>query len=259
MAAVTRTPSKPATTRHGQTLQRHAGRVRKFHAAVYSSVLLLAFTGWWLYVGGEGNPTPLARATGIPDTRLHIWIGRALVVLLVIPLVAGRKGIATFVRESLRFDRGDGAWWRRWPAAVFTGRFARHEGDFDPGQRIANVGIVAGVVVLVASGLAMTWLHGGTVFAVLAKMHLIVAALLTALLAGHILIASGVFPGYRGVWRSMHGGRVSEKTARRLWPGWAERHISKDVGRTPLAHTSPAVSVKPAERRRTPPPRPRQP
>jgi formate dehydrogenase subunit gamma len=186
-------------------------------------VLLLALTGWWLYFGGEGNPTPLSRVTGIPDTRLHVWIGRALVGLLIVPFVVGRKGIATFVRETFRFDRGDAAWWRRWPTAIFTGRFARHEGDFDPGQRIVNIGIVAGVVTLVGTGLAMTWLHGGSVFAVLAKVHLVVAALLTALLTGHILVATGVLPGYRGVWRSMHGGKVPERTARRLWPGWVER------------------------------------
>jgi formate dehydrogenase subunit gamma len=66
------------------------------------------------------------------------------------------------------------------------------------------------------------------VFAVLVKVHLVVAALLTALLAGHILIATGVLPGYRSVWRSMHGGRVPEKTARRLWPGWTERHTARN-------------------------------
>jgi hypothetical protein len=43
-------------------------------------------------------------------------------------------------------------------------------------------------------------------------------------LAGHLLVAIGVLPGYRGVWRAMHlAGRVPVATARRIWPGWAER------------------------------------
>jgi hypothetical protein len=39
-----------------------------------------------------------------------------------------------------------------------------------------------------------------------------------------VLVAIGVLPGYRGVWRAMFGGgRVREETARRVWPGWTER------------------------------------
>jgi len=39
----------------------------------------------------------------------------------------------------------------------------------------------------------------------------------------YILIAAGVLPGDRGVWRSMHlGGRLHEETAHRLWPAWTE-------------------------------------
>ena len=55
-------------------------------------------------------------------------------------------------------------------------------------------------------------------------MHTWATFIVTPLLAGHVLIALGVLPGYRGVWRSMHlGGRVPEATARRIWPGWTER------------------------------------
>jgi hypothetical protein len=45
-----------------------------------------------------------------------------------------------------------------------------------------------------------------------------------------VLIALGVLPGYRGVWRSMHlGGRVAETTAKRVWPGWTERTLRDDA------------------------------
>jgi formate dehydrogenase subunit gamma len=139
-----------------------------------------------------------------------------------VPVFFGRKGIVRFLRESARIDRGDATWLLRWPRAIFTRRFEKHEGEFDPGQRIANFAIVGGVLVLVGTGIGMTMLHGGSLFALLAKLHLVAAFLLTVVLAGHILIASGVFPGYRGVWRSMHGGRVPEETAKRLWPEWTE-------------------------------------
>jgi formate dehydrogenase subunit gamma len=185
--------------------------------------LPLLATGLWLLVGREGQPSILARVTGVSDTRLHIWLGWALAGVVVVALVAGARAIPAFVRESIRHDRGDLGWFRRWPRGVLTGRFGRHEGEFDPGQRIANLAIVIGMLVLVITGVGLAALHGGHLFARLAKIHKWTAIVMTPVLLGHWLIASGVLPGYRGVWRSMHlGGRVREETARRLWPGWTE-------------------------------------
>lgn len=205
-------------------LVRHSSRARWFHALVYLVTLPLTVTGLWLLSGSEGHPSPLARITGVADTRLHLWLGRALAVLVLVPLIAGRRAIVTFVRETFRRDRGDSKWWVRWPGAAFTGRFARHEGHFDPGQRVANVLIVGGLAVLTVTGIVMTALHGGSTFALLAKIHRATAYLFTAVIVGHMLIAAGVLPGYRGVWRSMHlGGKVPTATAQRVWPGWTER------------------------------------
>jgi len=134
--------------------------------------------------------------------------------------------VVRFVRETVRVDRGDGRWWRTWPAAVFTGRFARHEGHFDPGQRVANVVLLGSLVVLTATGIALTVLHGGSTFVWLARIHLWTTIVVTPVIAGHVLIALGVLPGYRGVWRAMHlGGRVREDTATKLWPAWTERTL----------------------------------
>ena len=205
-------------------LGRHSRRTRWFHAVVYLVTLPLTFTGLWLLSGSEGHPSPLARLSGMSDARLHVWLGRGLAVLVLLPLVAGRGAIVTFVRESLRSDRGDARWWPRWPVATLTGRFARHEGHFDPGQRVANLLIAGGLVVLTVTGVAMTILHGGSTFAWIAKVHRFTAYAFTAVIAGHVLIAAGLLPGYRGVWRSMHlGGKVPLATARRVWPGWSER------------------------------------
>jgi hypothetical protein len=109
-----------------------------------------------------------------------------------------------FVQETLRRDPGDRQWWVRWPAAVLTGRFGRHEGRCDPGQRLANLLLVGGLLVLVGTGLGLTALHGGPVFAWLSRIHRWTTYVVTTLIAGDVLIALGVLPGYRGVWRSMH-------------------------------------------------------
>jgi cytochrome b subunit of formate dehydrogenase len=207
-----------------ERLERHPRRVRRFHGAVWVVTLGLLLTGSWILLGGEGRPSPLAHATGVADTSLHVWMGRALAALTVGVAAVGRRGIATFARETVRRDRGDARWWRGWPAAAFTGRFARHEGLFDPGQRVANVVLVGGLLALIVTGTAMTLLHGGPVFASMALIHRWTTIAISPVIVGHVLIAAGVLPGYRGVARSMHlDGRVRSVTARRLWPGWADR------------------------------------
>jgi cytochrome b subunit of formate dehydrogenase len=209
------------------TIERYSRSARRFHAAVYIVTLLLLATGWLLITGGEGEPSPLARVTGVPDVTLHVWLGWALLSLAILPLIASVRGVIGFARETLRYDRGDLGWLARWPAAVLTGRFARHEGHFDPGQRIANVGIVGLLGVLVASGIGLAFIHGGALFALLAAVHRLATFAFTVVIAGHVVITAGILPGYRGAWRSMHlGGRLRLDTARRLWPGWTERQRS---------------------------------
>jgi cytochrome b subunit of formate dehydrogenase len=217
-------PSEPGGRADLDVVQRYTRPVRWFHAGVYLSVLILLATGWWLLSGEEGNPSPLARLFGMPDTTLHKDVGWALAALTVAGILVGPRAVRTFVLESLRFRKPDLRWFIAWPAALVTGRFRRHEGHFDPGQRIMNVLLTLGLVILVGSGIGLVQLHGGPAFVVFARMHKWSTYAVTALLAGHILVAAGVLPGYRGVWRSMHlGGRLRVGVARRLWPGWLER------------------------------------
>jgi cytochrome b subunit of formate dehydrogenase len=215
-----------------ERIERHPRSARRFHAAGYLSTTVLLVTGWWLLLGGEGHPSPFATLTGVADTVLHVWVGRLLAVLVVAPIVFAWRGVRTFARETLRVDRGDASWFRRWPRAVFDGRFGRHEGRFDPGQRVANLVLVAGLITLTVTGLGLTILHGGPTFAVLARVHEWTAIALTPVILGHVAIAAGVLPGYRGAWRAMHlGGRIDKSTARRLWPGWTERTLVDDASR----------------------------
>jgi formate dehydrogenase subunit gamma len=190
----------------------------------YLGVLVLLGTGWWLTLGHEGDPSPLSRLTGQPDPDLHTWTGWVLTAVLVIGLVLGIRGAFAFTVESVRLRRADLRWFRGWPEAVVTGRFSRHEGRFDPGQRIANLVLVVLLGALVVSGVWLARLHGGPTFAVLVRVHRWSTYAITPVILGHVLIASGVLPGYRGVWRSMHlGGHLRIEVARRLWPAWSER------------------------------------
>jgi cytochrome b subunit of formate dehydrogenase len=220
-------PAEPGRAGAG-IVQRYSRPVRWFHAGMYVTVLILLFTGWWLLFGKEGIPSPLAKLFGMPDTDLHKLVGWILTGLAGVGVVLGVRAVRTFVVESLRFRRSDARWFLAWPMAVVTGRFARHEGHFDPGQRIMNVVVTLSLLVLVGSGIGLVTLHGGPTFVVFARLHKWATYVVTPLLAGHILIAAGVLPGYRGVWRSMHlGGRLARDVARRVWPGWLERADGK--------------------------------
>jgi cytochrome b subunit of formate dehydrogenase len=209
------------------TVHRYPRAARRYHTAVYVLTLLLLATGIWLLTGREGEPSPLAGALGVPDAQIHVWLGWALVGIGLLPLPFALRGLRAFVRETFRYDRGDLRWLLTWPRAVVTRRFARHEGHFDPGQRVANVVIVALLLLLVGSGVGLVLVHVGPVFAILAAVHRVATIAFTIVIVGHVIVAAGLLPGYRGAWRSMHlGGRLSLDTARRLWPGWTERELA---------------------------------
>jgi hypothetical protein len=83
---------------------------------------------------------------------------------------------------------------------------------------IANV---RRVLPLLAAAVARVLGRGG--FGWLHRVHRWASYLLTPVVPGHILNASGIFPGHRGVARPMHlGGRPG--ASRRLRPGPLDRH-----------------------------------
>ena len=204
------------------------------------------FTGWWLLTGREGAPSPLALAFRQPDSSIHLWLGWLLGFLAISAPALGYRRLTRFAHETLRYDTGDVKWLLSWPKAIFSGDFGRHECHFDPGQRLANIAIVSGLVVVIASGVGLALLTGGPAFMWLHKLHTWATLVLTPVLAEHVLIALGVLPGYRGVWRSMHvGRRVSIATAMRVWPGWTERLLSREVRL--VSPTAASSTVNPSE------------
>jgi cytochrome b subunit of formate dehydrogenase len=215
------TPAATTTERTGRRrpVVRDNLATRALHGATALCVAVLLATGWWLWSGREGRQSPISRLVDEPDVEIHRFVGWTLVVLAGLAVTLGVRGALTFVRETARVDRGDLRWFRRWPVGAVTGRFAPHEGVFDPGQRIANVLFVVSLGVVIGSGVALTTLSGGQTFATMVRVHRYATVALTVFVVGHLLLVSGLLPGYRGVWRAMVGrGRVPRATARRLWP-----------------------------------------
>jgi formate dehydrogenase subunit gamma len=211
-------------------VRRNNARTRWFHAGVYLTVLLLLFTGWWLTLGEEGEPSVLSQLFGVPDTELHEWAGWAFAGLAALGVLLGRRAARTLLVDSVRYRRTDLRWFRRWPAAVFTGRFDRHEGHFDPGQRIMNLVMIVLLLALIVSGIGLITVSGGPEFVWYNRIHRWATYLITPVLLGHIVIAAGLLPGYRGAWRAMHlGGRLRARVAERLWPAWLERERTKSA------------------------------
>lgn len=189
------------------------------HSGTYVLTFVLLGTGLWLLAGHEGQPSFLARLVNRPDVEIHRRVGWAFVALFGIALTLRVRAAASFVRESVRVNRGDGAWFRRWPVGALTGRFAPHRGHFDPGQRIANLAFIVTFGVLIASGIGLTTVHGGPQFVFFDRLHRWATYALMVVVAAHIAIAVGILPGYRGAWRAMHlRGRTPVRTVRRLWP-----------------------------------------
>lgn len=236
------------TTEAARTIERNNARTRWLHAAVYVMALVLLGTGWWLTLGGEGRPSVLAQLIRQPDTDIHTTVGWVFTAVAGLGIVVGWRAARTLLSDSVRFRRTDIRWFARWPKAVFTGRFDRHDGHFDPGQRIANLVMLGLLAALIISGIGLWATSGGPAFVWFNHIHRWSTYLFTPVVAGHILIAAGVLPGYRGVWRAMHlGGRLRHRDAARVWPGWLERTTNP----TPSAGaTTPARPTGPAPRGR---------
>src|SRR5690242_3568554 len=92
------------------TVRRYGRAARWFHAGTYLTVLVLLGTGWWFLVVGYQHPTPLSRLIGRPDGELHEYAGYGMLLVIVVWLVLGARGLRAFVRKTVRVEPGDGRW-----------------------------------------------------------------------------------------------------------------------------------------------------
>ena len=217
---------------------RNGLRARGLHTALFLAAGFLLLSG--MAILGEGVPELQNLLGGhVATGRWHRWIGLGLVITLVllVPLLRPRA-VLTFLRESARFSRLDFGWVRSFPGfalGLSRQKLPWHGGHFDPGQRLFNLALVAALLALSVTGVLMAFpdRFQPLVFAWSLRIHRIATWLFVALAAAHIFVASGLLPGYRGVWRAMLGsGRVNRSLARALWPGWVERADAADTAQS---------------------------
>lgn len=229
-ASHTRTVSERPDEAPRARVLRNARVARRVHAGTYLTTALLLLSG--LAVMGEGRAAVANLIGGhVAAARWHRWVGYALIGAgLVIPMVRWRAAVG-FLAESVRFRPSDIRWFQSYPRFVLRPSHhapARHEGHFDPGQRVLNCAIVLAFVALASTGVVMSFPEAviPSVFGWSLRIHRAATWLLVASVAGHLLVATGLLSAYRGVWRAMHrDGRVPADLAAKLWPAWAEaRH-----------------------------------
>jgi cytochrome b subunit of formate dehydrogenase len=201
-------------------VQRFGRAARCFHTFVYLTVLVALVTGWWFVVDRYQHPLG-------PDTTIHELAGVLLILGAVVYVVARARAAWAFVKESATYERGDLRWLLAWPRAALTGRFPHHDGQYDPGQRLASAIMMATLTAIALSGIAMLTLPSEALPVSPLQVHRWATFLFTPVVVGHMIVAAGVLPGYRGVWRSIHrGGRLPRDVSARIWPGWTGKYAS---------------------------------
>jgi formate dehydrogenase subunit gamma len=205
---------------------RNRSAARRLHAAVYLLTGFLFLSG--LAVLGEGRPTLEALLGGHPAAaRWHRWVGFGLLGLASLVAIIRTRTSMWFLAESARFRAGDLRWFAWYPRFLLKPSRhapAPHDGHFDPGQRVFNLVVVASLLALAATGAVMSFPQRflPEAFAASLRIHRVVTWVLGIAVAGHLVVASGVLRGYRGVWRAMHwDGRVAAALGHALWPKWA--------------------------------------
>ncbi|GAB4001160.1 hypothetical protein GCM10029992_35760 [Glycomyces albus] len=124
----------------------------------------------------------------MPDSDVHTWLGWGFTAVAALGPLLRPRGAVRLVRESVRFDRSDARWLVRWPKAACTGRFAYHDGHFDPSQRIANLVMIILLAALLVSGIGLWAVSGGPMFVWFNRIHRWSTYRVTPVIIGHILM-----------------------------------------------------------------------
>ncbi len=208
-------------------IRRHSRSTVAAHALLAATMLVLAATG--LMIDADASSWFVAVLGG--HDRLvswHRWIGIAATAALAATVVIAPDNTMRLVTRAVRFRRADAAWVRSALRAVVRPRAFRlgfHDGHFDPVQRVVFIVIGVSVLVLAATGVAisvaprdMTALVGVSI-----RVHNVTSWVFIAAALVHAVAGSGVLPTHRGAARAMIDGQVGLDTATRLWPAWARR------------------------------------
>jgi formate dehydrogenase subunit gamma len=153
----------------------------------------------------------------------YVLIGAAGGLVAIRPVACRR-----FLLDSIRIRARELRWFASYVPFLLRpsrNRIGKHEGHFDPGQRLFNVVVLATLVILAVTGILMSFPQylAAATYAWSLRLHRAATLLLAAAVVGHVAVASGILSGYRGVWRAMHAdGRVHRDLAERLWPRWAD-------------------------------------
>lgn len=210
-------------------LLRHAAATRLLHGVDALVVAILLVTGLAL---GDVIPDGVAALLGghLRINAVHRLLGVALAAGLLAIVVSVPRRVARWLRDVAHMHRAD---WR-WPLD-FLRFFIRprqhtppfHAGRFDPAQRIVFLGIFVALAATSASGVYLYfWTPafplGQLSMAYAVRIHIAAAWLLIACLGLHIIAGSGLLWTHRGIAAAMFGnGKITAKTAHKLWPGWA--------------------------------------
>lgn len=218
-------------------VRRHGRPAIATHAMVGLLTVAVAVTGLALL---GAVPRGLLHVVGGHDAAAtwHRRLSLTLIFALVATAVVAPRASWQFLHDVTRWRRADVGW---------PGAFARHarhpdrhpaprhDGRFDPVQRLVFTLMTVMFVVLVVTGVALLVLPRSAtgLLAGCVRVHKTTGWLFVALVGAHILAGSGVLPTHRRVGWAMVTGRVPIRVARLLWPAWTARHTSP----SPLALT----------------------
>ncbi|MEX0834274.1 MAG: cytochrome b/b6 domain-containing protein [Actinomycetota bacterium] len=198
------------------------------HATLYLTTGFLFLSG--VAVFAEGQHWIAAVFGGHVGAAVsHRWVGFLLIAAAGVIVVANPRSARRFLRDSFHFRRSDVWWFRSYPGFVLhptRNTLPNHNNHFDPGQRVFNIVVVISLLVLAVTGLFMAFPQqfAPGVYAFNIRLHQIATVVLLLSVIGHLVVATGLLPAYRGVWRAMHGnGEVPVRLAEILWPGWTDR------------------------------------
>jgi formate dehydrogenase subunit gamma len=173
--------------------------------------------------------------------EIHVWSGVALPVPLLVSLVGpwGSR-MRQDVRRFNRWTAGEVRWLRS-----LGGERGVPLDKFNPGQKLNAVFVGGAIVLMLATGVVMHWFglfpvswRTGATF-----VHEVLAFLIVAVVAGHILMALT----HPGALRSMIRGWVTVTWARRHAPRWAAEELTAagtdERPSAPATLRSPPVGV----------------